>query len=220
MAFEPFGYQFEVRSQMPLADAKAVIRKRKKRWFEAKNGPRGWIIGPFVCLWLSAFDRYGPMLVGRISQDGFGTKIRGRAGSDLNGIAAAAVIFPLLAWLMFHLVVFEGVPLGSLIIPLIIVLLAPTAFWFGNKDKHDADPLVRFVRRTLGEDAPKLSPGQRNSERVVAAKLLVGGALVSNAPTNTDIENAVDEAQYDVDRFVILERDEQNTCRRRSAMAV
>jgi hypothetical protein len=210
MAFEPFGYRFEVRAQMPLADAKAAIRKRKKRWFEAKNGPRGWIIGPFVCLWLSAFDRYGPMLIGWISQDGFGTQIRGQAGSDLNGLLAAAVILPLLAWLLFYLVVFEGAPMGSIIVPMIVLLLAPTAFWFGNKDKHDADPLVRFVRRTLGEEGPGLSSGRRVSGQIGAAKLLVGGTLISNTPKDAEIENAVDEAQYDVDRFVILERDEQH----------
>ena len=77
MPFEPIGYRFEVRSPRPPAEVKTGIRSRKKGWFDVKSGARGWIAGPFICLWFSAFDEAGPMLLGIISRDGAGTRVRG-----------------------------------------------------------------------------------------------------------------------------------------------
>jgi hypothetical protein len=87
MPFQPFGYHFQVDLPVRPASAKTAVRQRLKPWFEMKSGARGWIIGPFICLWLRALDRYGPMLFGTIRSQGLGTRISGRAGSDLNGIA-------------------------------------------------------------------------------------------------------------------------------------
>ena len=128
MAFQPFGYRFEVRSPSLPSDAKAAIRSRKKAWFDPKSGARGWVAGPFICLWFSAFDKHGPMLFGMITQDNMGTRVRGRAGSDLNGVLMFSLLIPLMAfltvklaedgatsigqWLVFAVVFLVGGPLG------------------------------------------------------------------------------------------------------------
>lgn len=146
MAFQPFGYRFEILSPMPPAKAKAAIRGRKKRWFDSKQGARGWIVGPFICLWLSAYDRHGPMLVGRISAHSFGAKVSGRAGSDLNGMFVFSLLLPLLGWGAFQLAV-EGEQSGQLFVLLaILLLLTPLIFWTSHKDRKQAEPLLRFVR--------------------------------------------------------------------------
>src|SRR5947207_232306 len=107
MAFQPFGFRFEIQSQMPPSQTKAAIRPRLKKWFDVQNGARGWIIGPFICLWFYAFNRSGPMLLGRMSSDGFTTRISGRAGSDLNGMAWFTIIIIFLA-LVFARPIIDG----------------------------------------------------------------------------------------------------------------
>lgn len=147
MSFEPFGYRFEVRSPRPPAAVKSDIRSRKKRWLEVKNGARGWIAGPFLCLWFSAFDTSGPMLLGVISSDGAGTRVHGRAGSDLNGVAMFSLLIPLMMFLTWELIV-----KGSAYLPLLtgaavaFLLGGPLVYWLAHKDRHKAEPLVRFLR--------------------------------------------------------------------------
>lgn len=151
MAFQPFGYRFEIRSPAPSSKVKATIRSRKKNWFDPKNGPRGWIVGPFICLWMSAFDRYGPMLVGRISsRELVGTRIAGRAGADLNGTALFLLLTPLMAWITWEMYRHgQGTTQAYVVIGLIFGLGLPLTLWIGSKDRKDAEPLVRFLRQTL-----------------------------------------------------------------------
>lgn len=104
MGFQPFGFTFEIFSSLPPERAKAALRSKKTSLFDAQNGARGWIAGPFICLWFSAFDRYGPMLFGLISAYNLGTRVRGRAGSDLNGVAMFTLSIPLVGWLIFKMV--------------------------------------------------------------------------------------------------------------------
>ena len=80
MGFQPFGYRFETFTSLPPAEAKAAIRSKKTSIVDAKNGARGWILGPIICLWFSAFDNYSPMLFGLISTNNLGTRVHGRAG--------------------------------------------------------------------------------------------------------------------------------------------
>ena len=91
--------------------------------FDTKNGARGWIAGPFICLWFSAFDRYGPMLFGLISANNLGTRVHGRAGSDLNGVLMFTLLIPLMAWLVFK-VVSEGQASGGQLVVTALV------FWW------------------------------------------------------------------------------------------
>jgi hypothetical protein len=101
MAFQPFGYRFDL-----------AIRAKRKGWFASKTGARGWMIGPLLCLWWDPYDKQGPMLIGWLSEDGFGTRIIGRAGSDLNGMLLFVVIYPFLAWIFFQMARNGGMTLG------------------------------------------------------------------------------------------------------------
>ncbi|AOL93533.1 hypothetical protein [Porphyrobacter sp. LM 6] len=150
MAFQPFGFRFEISSSLPTAKAKAAIRSKKTSIFDAKNGARGWIAGPFICLWFSAFDRYGPMLFGLISADNFGTRVRGRAGSDLNGVLMFTLLIPLMAWVVYKMIS-EGQATGRqlVVIGLVFLVGGPLIYWSAHRERKDAEPLVRFLRKTL-----------------------------------------------------------------------
>ena len=153
--FQPFGYRFEVRSPLPSARVKAAIRSRMKDWFDAVPGARGWIVGPFMCLWLRAFDRRGPMLLAKLGRGDFGTRVTGRAGSDLNGLAAYTLSLPMLAFSLYMLRATGEGSLQTVIIVSAILLLSPLVFWWSHKDRRQADPLVRFIEDAIARaDAP------------------------------------------------------------------
>lgn len=203
MAFQPFGYRFEVKSPSPPSDVKAAIRSCKKGWFDPKNGARGWIVGPFICLWFSAFDRYGPMLFGRISRGNLGTRITGRAGSDLNGLALFAVLLPVMGLLLYQMVSAGDYTSNQLAIIGGLILLSPLIFWWSHKDRREAEPLVRFLR-----DAVTISG---RTLRAKSATVTISEAFTLNVGGENHTRPATPDAIHDAllgvgaGDFVILE---------------
>jgi hypothetical protein len=126
---------------MQPSDVKAAIRARKCGWFDTKNGARGWIAGPFICLWFSAFDRHGPMLLGKISEVGTSTRISGRAGSDLNGLIIFIALLPLMP-----LFLYDSIQAGDFTLTSLFVLSYLLVFWLSHRDRREAEPLVRFLK--------------------------------------------------------------------------
>jgi hypothetical protein len=162
LTFQPFGYRFEITSELTPTEAKAAIRSKKTTVFDAKNGARGWIVGPFICLWFSAFDRYGPMLFGLISADNSGTRVKGRAGSDLNGVVTFTLLIPMMAWLVFMMISEGQASFGRLlVIALLFLVGGPVVYWSAHKQRKDAEPLERFLRKNLTPSAarPKSTGG-------------------------------------------------------------
>ena len=152
MAFQPFGYRFEVKAPLSPPEVKAAIRSRTKKLFDPDNGARGWIAGPFICLWLEPLNQRGPMLLGTISRADRGTRIAGRAGSDLNGVAVLAVMLPLMTYIFFQIVVAgDARSVASFGLSL---LLFPLFFWLSHKARREAEPLVSFLRNVLTNRAP------------------------------------------------------------------
>ena len=155
-AFQPLGYRFEVASTMSVHDAKAAIRATKAGWFAAEGLPRGWLLGSFLCLWLSSFDEHGPMAFGRISQNGSGTKIIGRAGADLNGTALFILLTPLIAWLTWQMYQHgQGTTRAYVIIGVLFGLGLPLTLWINSKDRRQADPLVDFLSKAVEQRRSK-----------------------------------------------------------------
>lgn len=154
MPLQPFGPAFEIDSPMSPAQVKARIRGAAKGWFERKTGARGWIIGSVVCLWWTAVDPRGPMLLGRISPSGAGSRIAGRAGSDLNGVAYATVITVVVLLGMLVRAAPGSEDFGAALtnVGLVAALLIPIwllGAWMRQSMHADAEPLVRFLRNTV-----------------------------------------------------------------------
>lgn len=150
MSFQPFGYRFEVSTLLPPDEAKRVIRTSANGWFTSDDGPRGWIVGPFICLWLTMWWSQGPMLIGLISQDNFGTQIEGRAGSNLNGMAYLVLIAGGMVFAFVQMARLGDPRLGDLWpFGLLIIAILALMLWWASNDRHEADSLVEFLRESL-----------------------------------------------------------------------
>jgi hypothetical protein len=208
LGFQPFGYPFEISSSLPPEKAKATLRSKKTSLFDTKNGARGWIAGPFICLWFSAFDRYGPMLFGLMSADKLGTRVRGRAGSDLNGVAMFTLSIPLVGWLVFKMVS-EGQASGRqlLVLGLVFLVGGPLIYWWAHKERKDAEPLVRFIRSALAQ-SPVNSGSTPLPQKVHGDLcLLLNGEYLGGPVTRATIQKAF--MRVGNRDFLIIESDEQ-----------
>lgn len=208
MAFQPFGYHFEVKSELTPSELKAAIRDRKKSWFDPKNGVRGWIVGPFICLWSSAFDQHGPMLMGRISPDDHGSKVSGRAGSDLNGVALLGFLVPLFAVALYAMYVDQGYAAKQIAVSggffAAITLLV---LWSKHAFRREAEPLIRFlndVARKSGRPSRAKLTASTTSELF---KLNVGGDNHVGPITSQVIQDAL--LNVGAGDFVILSSGEE-----------
>lgn len=190
--FQPFGYRFEISSPLSPRELRNEIRKQAMSWFEAKSGPRGWVIGRFVCLWLSAFDRYGPMAFAWISSDQSGSRVAGRAGSDLNGVIMLLILAPLLTFLLIQMISDRSAGLSQiLIIGGIVVVGVPLTLWSSHKDRREADPLVSFLRRAAKHGLPVENRTQGFSEERYPIKVEVSGRHWASAISEKELFDAL-----------------------------
>jgi len=212
MPFQPLGYRFEVLSTMPLAEARASLRARRTGWFDPQSGPRGWIVGPVFCLWLSAFDQYGPMVFGIIGEQNRGTRVQGLAGSDLNGVLMFTLLIPLMAFIAFQLILEDAASLRQLlVIGAILLVGGPLMFWSAHKDRRQAEPLIDFVESALVKvrSRPKACSSSRSADRR-DLRLIVGKDEQSGSAVTVDaVCNAVEAIRYDPHGLVVLQLDEQ-----------
>jgi hypothetical protein len=191
MPFQPFGYPFEIRSPRSPKQVKLLIRSRTKGWFDPKNGARGWIIGPFVCLWFSAFNQHGPMLFGVISGEGTGTRVHGRAGSDLNGVAYASLLLPVMVWALYGLIAI-GLAKPSQMAPFALLILGvPLIYWIAHKDRREAEPLVRFLNNTISPSGTRLRRAWRGAKIRDGLSLSIGGDQPEEVATAHAIHDAL-----------------------------
>lgn len=204
MAFQPFGFHFELTSPLPPDGVKAAIRSRKQRWLDPKNGARGWIVGPFICLWWTVWRRQGPMLLGRITEDGARTRISGRAGSDLNGIAMLVLVsvgmIPLL-WLM--IASGQASLLRTGLLAIFVAVCAGLTLAMASKDRKEAEPLVRFLQKTVTKQ-DKAGRQQQALPAVSAGIILTVNGEARDGPLTAEaIQDALEN--LGPDDFAILE---------------
>lgn len=150
-------------------------------------------MGPFICLWMSALNRYGPMLIGRISNRGLvGSQIVGRAGADLNGTALFLLLTPLMAWITWQMHRHgQGTTQAYVVIGLVFGLGLPLTLWINSKDNKNAEPLVRFLHQTItphGDTLRKRSAAVTMSDTV---RLTVSGEERAGSITTEAIHDAL-----------------------------
>lgn len=204
--FQPFGYHFEIISSLAPSEAKLVMRRQMKGWFDVQRGARGWIAGPFMCLWLSVYDKQGPMVLARITDDSLGSRIHGRAGSDLNGMIMLAFLTAGMIFIAIQM--FRQEQRMPSILPIaFFVLLIPLAFWFAHKDRKDAEPLVRFIERAVGSSRSvmtrALSLPPLDDAPVHGARLFIDGDKMGAPPSARDVGQAI--LAMEPDNFLMLE---------------
>lgn len=131
------------------------------------------------------------MLFGRISSDNFRTKISGRAGSDLNGLAMLSLLMPVMALLLYQMVSAGGPILGQVAIIAGVMLLSPLAFWMSHKERKDAEPLVRFLRDAVTVSGRSLRAKSTDVNISKALTLNVGGEDREGSVTPESIHQAL-----------------------------
>ena len=145
------------------------------------------------------------MLIAWITADNFGTRVGGRAGSDLNGTALAVVVFPLLASLFYNSLRSGATSIGQTLVCAAVLVLGPTIFWFAHKDRRQAEPLVEFVRCALGVARPRARRVSVRSEPFLPMLLTVGTNPAEAVPATADaVCEAVAAIEADSDGFLIL----------------
>lgn len=153
MAFRPFGFAFELRTPLGLAESKRRIREGKQPWHDPPDGPRGFILGRFIWLWNSMVDSQGPMLIGWIHHDGIGCRITGRSGSDINGmlyLSLVGVLLPVIAAGLFH----DGrLDLSAAIMLTLCAVALILLLWSASRERRAGLELVDFIATTLGNNA-------------------------------------------------------------------
>lgn len=200
MTFQPLGYRFELISTMPKAEAKIRLRERRVGWFAAKEGPRGWLVGSVFCLWLSAFDRYGPMVFGVITEHERGTRVRGFAGSDLNGVLLFTLLIPLMAFLIFQ-VISDGsaTPRQFLVFGVVFLIGGTFVYWSAHKDRRQAEPLIDFIEVALGKvRTSRRRRSQGDSGPLRQMRLTSNGEPENGIHATADkVCEAIDAMRYD-----------------------
>jgi hypothetical protein len=212
MAFQPFGYKFDIRSRLSPAQAKVAIRERKKDWFEPADGARGWIAGSFICLWFSAYDSQGPVLLGWISPHGSGSRITGRAGSDLNGVAfIAPVLLAIVLSMACSMIVTGDYSAGTVRALLFLAALLALGLWCKHVFRKEAQPLVRFLKAAVADES---SEGAKSAIGRLKEDLALSVAGEEIAPPVT--LNAIEQALLDVGAgdFLVLALPRKPTSRR------
>lgn len=210
MAFTPFGYRFELISTLPLAEARASLRAKRVGWFEVKSAPRGWLIGPVFCLWLSAFDRYGPMVFGLCTEHARGTRVRGLAGSDLNGVLMFTLLIALMIFLAFVIAADGAAPAQLLPAAAVFLVAGPLVYWFAHKDRRQAEPLIHFIEDALGKARPRVKrPSRNDSIPPLPMRLLVCEESPNGSIATAEaVCTAIETIRYDPNGFAVLQRDD------------
>lgn len=147
------------------------------------------------------------MIIGRIARDEFGSKITGRAGADLNGTLLLIFLLPLMLLLMLGMHQSgQGTARLYALVAIVFGIGLPFTVWFNFKARKEADPLVRFVRQTVGSSAGQVSKPSRgrefDSKPVAAARMNVDGIEVEHPPSETALNDAL--AGLEPGGFLIL----------------
>lgn len=153
MAFRPLGFAFELRTPLGLAESKSRIRECKQHWYDPSDGPRGFVLGRFVCLWNSMVDSQGPMLIGWIHDDGMGCRIAGRSGSDINGmlyLSLVGVLLPVIAVGLFRA---GRMGLSGAIMLVLCAAALILVLWSASRERRAGLALADFLELTLGSNA-------------------------------------------------------------------
>ena len=208
MAFRPFGDPFVITSSLQPEQAKTAIRSGLRKWLDVKGGARGWIVGNTICLWLSAFDKQGPMLLGRIKPDKSGTCVSGRAGSDLNGSLFAVLICLALAVLIYYQNLDGMSTVQTVLLSLLAVGVPGLVLWAKHAFRKDAAPLVHYLDKVL---APSGKADVQATEPIVFKRELsmdINGAPFTDELSSADIFDALQG--LDSGEFLILIEGDQH----------
>jgi hypothetical protein len=131
------------------------------------------------------------MLFGRISRDGFETRITGRAGSDLNGLALICVLLPFMAWVFYQMLANGTYTTKQILVIGVLMALPLLVLWTSHESRRDAEPLVRFLRDTVTPSGRTRRGKSAPTKISKAFSLDVGGEIRKGPVTPDAIHDAL-----------------------------
>lgn len=186
-------------------EARAAIRAGLSKWLAEKDGPRGWVAGPFMCLWRTALLNDNTVYA-LILRRGWQARI---VGVTLDDIALAlALLLPvgLLGWLIPWTIAGQLFALGTVLLGILAVgAIALVIHWpRGTRE----DRTIVFLRRAAG--GLTMEPGSEEplpdySRTPRQAKLTIGSNGPVEGPTAANIRSAFSEMDAGVAEYLILE---------------
>lgn len=128
------------------------------------------------------------MVFGRITQDGFGSRISGRAGADLNGTLLFLFMLPVMVFLLIVMHQSgQGTARAYVASTMLFGVGLPLTLWVNFRSRKEADPLVRFVRKSVGDVKKPIPNGARDkrlsSQPVSGLTMEVNGVEVGYPPS-------------------------------------
>lgn len=144
---------------------------------------------------MSAFDRQGPMVVGYIRKEEFGSRIVGRAGADLNGTVMLLLLAALMCWLTWPMYqASQGMTGAYVVIAIMFGLGLPLTLWINSKDRKQADPLVRFISKSVGQQSANKKPVIRpalDALPVDGAVMIIDSEFITKSPSQIVVAEKV-----------------------------
>ncbi|MFB0612173.1 hypothetical protein [Aurantiacibacter poecillastricola] len=140
---------FRIQSRLPPEQVRGLVKGAFVDWFEIREAPRGWIIGPLMCVWRTAFTNDNTVYA-LILRAGWRTRVVGFSLSDVARPFFALCLLAILwgIWNQYAAgeMLLRGAILFSVIIGALFTLLAR---WPMAKREP---PSVRFLRRLIEQD--------------------------------------------------------------------
>jgi hypothetical protein len=132
------------------------------------------------------------MLFGIITHDNLGTRVRGRAGSDLNGVVMFSLLVPLVVFLTAKMVSDGSTsPRQLFIVGLIFLVGGPLIYWSAHKDRRSAEPLIRFLDDALSAEGEALRKKSRKTDVLPGLTLNISGEEQAGSVTPDSIHDAL-----------------------------
>jgi hypothetical protein len=131
------------------------------------------------------------MLIGRISRHDFGTRISGRAGSDLNGLAELVLYQLIFAGFTVQMIARGNYGTGELAWFAGLLLLSLLVFWFSHKQRREAEPLVRFLRNAVEQPGRSAGARVKGVRFTKAMRIDAGGRELEEPATAEAVHEAL-----------------------------
>lgn len=140
---------FTIECDQTPDQVKGATKNSLVGWFEARDAPRGWIVGPVLCLWRTALAN-DDVVYAIIRQKAWRTQIVGFALDQLAGVFCALLLVVTLLWLVIGTASGSLYLMGTLPLGLVVAtLLALVIFW--SRSETEART-ISFLRSKFGND--------------------------------------------------------------------
>ncbi|MXO51683.1 hypothetical protein GRI42_10250 [Erythrobacter gaetbuli] len=192
-----------------MAETRRRIRGMLRPWFDMTTGPRGFVVGRFVCIWSGMGAHNQPECVALIRRNGWTSRIQGMTFSLATSLAL--LLLPALGtlWAASGLMNGSLYPMGA--IPILALSLAALVggAWLTLRSDPNRNLVVKALRREFEpRSQPKTLCLKVPAEGGVPVSMDVSGSRHSGPIVPADLLPVLDALEDGTETHVILSRSE------------